>query len=97
MQPSRPPANGYLITAREAAIGAERVRIARPPLFIRHTATRPAVIGFLAFSIRNISFGCCALKQITCARFIVVVALLRFESPLRGQIAREGLFELMEV
>ena len=55
--------------------GAEDPLIAGIPLFIRYTATKPVVIGFLAFSIRYIGFGCSGLKQVTCAHFIGVVAV----------------------
>src|SRR5262245_46025239 len=54
------------------------------------------VIGLLAFSIRNIGLGCCALKQVTYAHFIGVVALWRFGSPLRRQITREGILEVLK-
>ena len=67
------------------------------PLFILHTATRPVAGGLLAFSNRNNRLGCCALKALTCARFIDIVALLRFGALLSPQVARERFLELMEV
>src|SRR5262245_22215856 len=54
------------------------------PLCNLYTGTRPVVIEFLAFSIRNIGPVCSALKQITCARLIGFVSLFRLETPLRG-------------
>ena len=48
---------------REATVGADITPFPLTPFSIRNTATRPAVIGFLAFSNRNISFGCCGLKN----------------------------------
>ena len=45
------------------------------PLFNRTSATKPVVIGFLAFSNRYIGFGCSGLKQVTCAHFIGFVAV----------------------
>ena len=61
--------------AQVRSLGGVVGGIARIPLFIRYTATRPVVIGFLAFSNRYIGFGCCGLKQVTCAHFIGVVAV----------------------
>ena len=55
------------------------------PLRNRNTATKPVVIGFLAFSNRNIRVGCCGLKSARRPYFIAFVALLRLCTPLRGK------------
>ena len=56
----------------------------------------PVVIGLLAFSNRYIGLICSALKQVTCARFIGFVAVGRFGNPFGGQIASEGILEVLK-
>jgi hypothetical protein len=51
------------------------------PLWNRNTVTKRVVIGLLAFSNRNISFGCYALKSIRSPHFIAFVTVLRFGDP----------------
>jgi hypothetical protein len=58
-----------LVTAPDCAI------FAAIPLLNRYTATMAVVIGFLAFSIRYIGFGCGGLKTTKSARVIGVVAV----------------------
>ena len=60
---------------REAVAALSMLVLPGFPFFIRNTVTRPVVSGLFAFSIRNIGFGCYALKELTCARFIGVVTL----------------------
>ena len=65
---------GEMVAARTTALGADRgavglmrrratfVRVAVFPLSNRYTATRPVVVGLLAFFIRYRLFGCSGLR-----------------------------------
>jgi hypothetical protein len=79
-----------------AAVVAKALRRSAP-LCNRNTATMPVIIGFLAFSIRNMRSRVLRLENTRSARFIGIVAVLRFESPLLGKVAPKGVLELCQV
>lgn len=83
----RPVTEVGFVAAGTATNGADFALFARNSLLNRNTATRPVVVGFFVLPNRNISVGCCASKKLRSAHFIGVVAVLRFGSPLRVQIA----------
>jgi hypothetical protein len=61
------------------------------PLSNRNTATMPMPCGFPAFSNRNKGRACCGRKSMRSPR---AIAIVRFVSPLRGEIAREQIREV---
>ena len=59
MEPRRPAADGYLVTAREAAMGADCPFLPRTPILIRNIRHLVVIKRFFVFSIRNIVAACC--------------------------------------
>jgi hypothetical protein len=83
------------IPAGLAAMGADGGVCAGSPLCNRNSATNRVVAGFLArFKVQHV-FRCCTLRGLRSPYFIGFVALLRFETPLGGKEALEGLVELL--